>query len=55
MEDEGLTLPLVQISGNEKGVNLLTVHGSKAWSLNMFFLQVVTPAFGKRNGNRWWV
>ena len=29
MEDEEITLPLVQVSGSEKGVNLLTAHGSK--------------------------
>jgi len=29
MEHEGIRLPLVQVSGSDKGVNLLTVHGSK--------------------------
>ena len=29
MKDNGLTLPLVQVSGSEKAVNLLTAHGSK--------------------------
>lgn len=29
MQKEGLPLPLVQVSGTEKGVNLLTAHGSK--------------------------
>ena len=29
MERENLVLPLVQISGSDKGVNLLTVHGAK--------------------------
>jgi DNA helicase-2/ATP-dependent DNA helicase PcrA len=29
MRREGLILPLVQVAGNEKGVNLLTAHGSK--------------------------
>ncbi|MGZ3909206.1 MAG: ATP-dependent helicase [Flavisolibacter sp.] len=29
LEENGLSIPLVQTSGNEKGVNLLTCHGSK--------------------------
>ncbi len=29
MEKEGIALPLVQVSGSDKGVNLLTAHGSK--------------------------
>jgi DNA helicase-2/ATP-dependent DNA helicase PcrA len=29
MESESIPLPLIQVSGSEKGVNLLTVHGSK--------------------------
>lgn len=29
MEKEDIALPLVQVSGNDKGVNLLTAHGSK--------------------------
>ena len=29
MEKEEITLPLVQVSGSDKGVNLLTAHGSK--------------------------
>lgn len=29
MRKEGLVLPLVQVAGNEKGVNLMTCHGSK--------------------------
>ena len=29
MEKEDIRLPLVQVSGSDKGVNLLTAHGSK--------------------------
>jgi len=29
MQKEGLPIPLVQVSGNDKGVNLMTAHGSK--------------------------
>ena len=29
MEKEGIKLPLVEVSGSDKGVNLMTAHGSK--------------------------
>ncbi len=29
MEKEGVPLPMVQVAGSEKGINLLTAHGSK--------------------------
>ncbi len=38
MEKEELSLPLVQVSGSEKGVNLLTVHGSKGLEFEHVFL-----------------
>ncbi len=38
MEREGLSLPLVQVSGNEKGVNLLTAHGSKGLEYEHVFV-----------------
>ncbi|MEK7198572.1 MAG: 3'-5' exonuclease, partial [Bacteroidota bacterium] len=38
MEKEDLSLPLVQVSGSEKGVNLLTVHGSKGLEFEHIFL-----------------
>ncbi len=37
MKKEGLSLPLVQVSGSEKGVNLLTVHGSKGLEFEQVF------------------
>ena len=37
MEKEGLALPLVQVSGSEKGVNLLTAHGSKGLEFEHIF------------------
>lgn len=37
MEKEGLSLPLVQVSGSEKGVNLLTAHGSKGLEFEYVF------------------
>ncbi|MFM7839783.1 MAG: 3'-5' exonuclease [Chitinophagaceae bacterium] len=37
MEKENLSLPLVQVSGSEKGVNLLTAHGSKGLEFEYVF------------------
>jgi DNA helicase-2/ATP-dependent DNA helicase PcrA len=38
MEQENIPLPLVQVSGSEKGVNLLTAHGSKGLEYEYVFL-----------------
>ena len=38
MEKEGLPLPLVQVSGSEKGINLLTAHGSKGLEYQYVFI-----------------
>lgn len=38
MRREGLILPLVQVSGNDKGVNLMTCHGSKGLEFEYVFL-----------------
>lgn len=38
MQKEGLSLPLVQVSGSDKGVNLLTAHGSKGLEFEYVFL-----------------
>ncbi|MFL5744205.1 MAG: ATP-dependent helicase [Niastella sp.] len=38
MEKEGLSLPLVKVSGNDKGVNLLTAHGSKGLEFEYVFI-----------------
>ncbi|MGI8952729.1 MAG: ATP-dependent helicase [Chitinophagaceae bacterium] len=37
MENENIVLPLVQINGTDKGVNLLTVHGSKGLEYQYVF------------------
>ncbi|HEX2534194.1 MAG TPA: PD-(D/E)XK nuclease family protein, partial [Chitinophagaceae bacterium] len=37
MRQEGLVLPLVQVAGNEKGVNLMTAHGSKGLEFEYVF------------------
>jgi DNA helicase-2/ATP-dependent DNA helicase PcrA len=38
MEKEQVPLPLVQVSGSDKGVNLLTAHGSKGLEFEHVFL-----------------
>ena len=38
METEEIGLPLVDISGNEKGVNLLTAHGAKGLEFDHVFI-----------------
>ncbi|TAG10708.1 MAG: ATP-dependent helicase [Sphingobacteriia bacterium] len=38
MEKEALSLPLVEVSGSDKGVNLLTAHGSKGLEFEFVFL-----------------
>ncbi|HJV20650.1 MAG TPA: ATP-dependent DNA helicase [Sediminibacterium sp.] len=38
MEKEALSLPLIQVSGSDKGVNLLTAHGSKGLEFEYVFL-----------------
>jgi DNA helicase II / ATP-dependent DNA helicase PcrA len=37
MEKEKIPLPLVQVSGSDKGINLLTVHGSKGLEFEYVF------------------
>jgi DNA helicase-2/ATP-dependent DNA helicase PcrA len=37
MRREGLVLPLVQVSGHERGVNLMTCHGSKGLEFTYVF------------------
>lgn len=38
MEKEGIALPLIQVSGSDKGVNLMTAHGSKGLEFDHVFL-----------------
>ncbi len=37
MKDNGLTLPLMQVSGSDKAINLLTAHGSKGLEFEYVF------------------
>ena len=38
MEKEGISLPLVQVSGTDKGINLMTAHGSKGLEFEYVFI-----------------
>jgi DNA helicase-2/ATP-dependent DNA helicase PcrA len=46
MEKEGLPIPLVQVSGSDKGINLLTAHGSKGLEYQYVF-------FAGANASHW--
>ena len=49
MEKEGLALPMIQLSGSEKGVNLLTAHGSKGLEFAyVFFTGVNASSWEKK-------
>jgi DNA helicase-2/ATP-dependent DNA helicase PcrA len=48
MEKEGLSLPLVQISGSDKGVNLLTAHGSKGLEFEYVFIAGSNASFWEK-------
>jgi len=48
MIKEDLRLPLVQVSGTEKGVNLLTVHGAKGLEFMYVFIAGCNATFWER-------
>ncbi|NML20236.1 ATP-dependent helicase [Pseudoflavitalea sp. G-6-1-2] len=48
MEREGLPLPLVRVSGSDKGVNLLTAHGSKGLEFEHVFVAGTNAAFWEK-------
>jgi len=48
MQKEGLSIPLVQVSGNDKGVNLLTAHGSKGLEFEHVFFAGCNAAFWEK-------
>jgi len=48
MEKENITLPLVQVSGSDKGVNLMTAHGSKGLEFEYIFLAGCNAAFWEK-------
>lgn len=48
MEKENISLPLVQVSGSDKGVNLLTVHGSKGLEFEHVFFPGCNSGFWEK-------
>lgn len=48
MEKEGLSLPMTQVSGSDKGVNLLTAHGSKGLEFEYVFIAGVNASFWEK-------
>ncbi len=48
MEKENLSIPLVQVSGSDKGVNLLTAHGSKGLEFEHVFFVGCNAAFWEK-------
>jgi DNA helicase II / ATP-dependent DNA helicase PcrA len=48
MEKENIPLPLVQINGSDKGVNLLTVHGSKGLEFEYVFFPGCNSGFWEK-------
>ena len=45
MEKEDISLPLVQVSGSDKGINLLTVHGAKGLEFEYVFFAGCNAAY----------
>ena len=48
MEKEDIKLPLVQVSGSEKGINLLTAHGSKGLEFQHVFFAGCNAGFWEK-------
>ena len=48
MEKEELTLPMVQVTGSDKGVNLLTAHGSKGLEFEYVFIAGINASFWEK-------
>jgi DNA helicase-2/ATP-dependent DNA helicase PcrA len=48
MEKENIKLPLVQVSGSDKGVNLMTAHGSKGLEFEYVFIAGCNAAFWEK-------
>lgn len=48
MEKEDITLPLVQVSGSDKGINLMTAHGSKGLEFEYVLLVGCNSSFWEK-------
>ena len=51
MEKEDIKLPLVQVSGSDKGVNLMTAHGSKGLEFEYVLLVGCISSFWEKKRN----
>jgi len=51
METNGIPVPLVQVSGSDKGVNLLTTHGSKGLEFEYVFFAGCNATFWEKKRN----
>ena len=52
MEKEKLPLPLIQVSGSERGVNLLTAHGSKGLEFEHVFITGINAYLWEKKPKR---
>ena len=48
MEENAIVIPLTQVAGNDKGVNLLTVHGSKGLEFTHVFFTGCNASFWEK-------
>ncbi len=48
MEKEGIALPMNKVAGNDKGVNLLTTHGSKGLEFEYVFFAGANASFWEK-------
>ncbi len=48
MEKEDISLPLVQVSGSDKGINLLTAHGAKGLEFEYVFFAGCNAAYWEK-------
>jgi ATP-dependent DNA helicase UvrD/PcrA len=48
MEDNNISIPIIQVCGNDKGVNLLTAHGSKGLEFEHVFVAGSNAAFWEK-------
>jgi DNA helicase II / ATP-dependent DNA helicase PcrA len=48
MEKENIILPLIQVSGSDKGINLMTAHGSKGLEFEYVFLAGCNAGFWEK-------
>ncbi len=53
MEKEDLPLPLVKVSGSDKGVNLMTVHGSKGLEFEYVFFAGCNSTYWEKKRKPW--